>query len=95
MELEIKAFKDGKEVPLSEVSVETFEKMREPKPEPEYQFQGGDVARCKFNDIRIIVNVPDKGIMSVSSDGNCASTNQKDFEYYKYKKIGILSDFIK
>lgn len=58
--LEITAKKDGVEVPLSEVSVETFEKLREQKKKPKEEFfVVNDRVRCRIN--------RDKG-----NSGNCA-----------------------
>lgn len=58
-----------------------------------YIFKAGDVARHQDGSYRIIIGFSHP--ISYDLYGNKASNCQKDFEFYGYKKVGILNDFIK
>ncbi len=76
--------------------IERLEKERDKllKPKP-YVFQAGDVATCEGS-IRIIVQSRDSEMLAFNERGTWETVRgQAGFEAYGYKKIGVLSDFIK
>ena len=84
-----------------EVSEETIKQAldekfgkTEPKPEP-YQFKAGDVCKNMYGDNRIIIKERGELRAFARNGGYSGSYGQKTFEEYKYRKIGVISDFIK
>jgi hypothetical protein len=68
------------------------------KSHPEsYQFQAGDVIVCDGGDKekRIILNTEEGKLISIDRQGNFMSKGQEEFEIWDYRKIGVISDFIK
>ena len=68
-------------------------KIEPPKPEP-YQFKAADVARNNAGRTRIIVRDYGK-LVSYDTDGGFQAGSQEDFEECGYKKIGVITDYIK
>jgi hypothetical protein len=68
----------------------------EPEKSYQYQFQKGDVAKNKYGDYRIICGSDYVGsLIAIDMKGRCQARSQVEFERCGYRKIGILSDFIK
>ena len=68
--------------------------LEEPKP---YQFQAGDVVEYGVGSRRIICLTSKGNLEAFGLNGytKCASGGQKCFENAGYRKIGVLSDYIK
>jgi hypothetical protein len=89
----IKVTCDGK--PVSEETVElALQEYFAKHPEPPYQFQAMDVAKNEYGQIRIIMASNGK-LVSYDPVGGFQSMGQSSFENAGYKKIGVISDFIK
>lgn len=58
-----------------------------------YIFQAGDIAKFGIH-LRIIVWV-NGNLVACDGGGYCVARGQAEFESCGYKKIGILTDFIK
>lgn len=62
--------------------------------EPKYEFKAGDVAESNQGLKRMILYCRN-GLCSFDPNGHEASSKQQEFEVAGYKKIGVISDFIK
>ena len=62
----------------------------------EYIFQAGDVAENMNGDRRLIINIDEK-LRAVNIENGVAlfTNGQVEFEKCKYRKIGVLSEYIK
>lgn len=63
--------------------------------EEKYIFQPGDVVVNRGGDFRIIVGNVFSNFASYNLQGYKQSNLQEDFEYWGYKKIGTLTNYIK
>ncbi len=92
---------NGNKISLETVDAameEYTKKHPEPEPEPEkYVFQAGDVVVNSFGRKRVIVKLREELVPINVETGNVyfAERGQSAFEKQKYRKIGVLSDYIK
>ena len=88
----------------NKISLETVDAAMEeytkkhPEPEPEkYVFQAGDVVVGSLGRKRVIVKLREELVPINVETGNVyfAERGQPAFEKQKYRKVGVLSDYIK
>ena len=62
-----------------------------------YIFQAGDVVKNMYENKRVIFKNAAGHLRSIALETNeeVATVGQKDFEKFGYRKIGVLSDYIK
>jgi len=75
----------------ADIALQEYFKSR---PEPPYQFKAADVARNNAGRTRIIVRDYEQ-LVSYDTDGVFQAGSQEDFEECGYKKIGVITDYIK
>ncbi len=84
---------NGKKVSLETIEI-ALEAYFEKHPE-EFIFQAGDVCdTATKGEVRIIIS-NNGNVESYNADGKLCSTSQKQFEASGYRKIGVLSEYIK
>ena len=82
--------------PVSEETVElALQEYFSKHPPKSYQFKQGDVVVSSDGLTRIIVYGGSNKMVSYAPNGYIASRNQQQFENAGYKKIGVISDYIK
>ena len=62
--------------------------------EKKYIFKAGDVVINKEGEYRVIVQGFVDDLVSYDKRGGKMSSGQKEFEYWEYKKVGTLEDYI-
>lgn len=83
------------------LQTEAAELAKKIEGEKNYIFKLGDVCLNQTDvlygyedNLRFIVENRDNKLFSVNRFGRYMTTEQKDFEIYRYKKVGVLGDYI-
>ncbi len=87
-----------KQYPPEEIQIDGVKYVRQqdlPKEEKPYVFQAGDVARNDEGNCRIVLEINGRLTSYGTEFADFQVVGQEEFEHHGYKKIGVISDFIK